>query len=205
MLLLHASASGDPPSGGSAFVTKLVLNYRSHPEILRLPNRMFYDDELVPCASPLVARSLEGWEHLLAPGFPLIFHGVEGRDEREGSSPSWFNAQAHKPARAVPPRVVSRATRPSLPLPTPHTRTVHTPRPSHLSCIRVSLSDPPGPVSAQPPAPAPRRPSHPVSLTGTLRSDSDAPVSLRAHSRPAPARRSPSLSRCGRVRRSARW
>ena len=26
-------------------------------------------------------------------GFPIIFHGVEGRDEREGHSPSFFNLQ----------------------------------------------------------------------------------------------------------------
>lgn len=24
-------------------------------------------------------------------GFPLIFHGVNGKEEREESSPSWFN------------------------------------------------------------------------------------------------------------------
>jgi len=23
--------------------------------------------------------------------FPVVWHGVEGRDEREGNSPSWFN------------------------------------------------------------------------------------------------------------------
>ena len=90
---VNTTRPGGGVTFGSAFVTKLVLNYRSHPDILRLPNRMFYDDELVPSANPLVSRCLEAWEHLPAPGFPLIFHGVEGRDEREGTSPSWFNAQ----------------------------------------------------------------------------------------------------------------
>ena len=101
-------------------MTKLVINYRSHPEILRLPNRMFYDDELVPSANPLVARSLEAWEHLLAPGFPIVFHGVDGRDEREGSSPSWFNAQARPPPPSPPD---ARPPGPLLPPP---------PRPEHL-------------------------------------------------------------------------
>lgn len=31
-------------------------------------------------------------KHLLQKRFPLIFHGVKGEDEREGSSPSWFNS-----------------------------------------------------------------------------------------------------------------
>ena len=31
------------------------------------------------------------WPSLPSPGFPLIFHGIEGEDLRESSSPSWFN------------------------------------------------------------------------------------------------------------------
>lgn len=26
-------------------------------------------------------------------GFPMVFHGVNGEDEREANSPSWFNRQ----------------------------------------------------------------------------------------------------------------
>ena len=33
---------------------------------------------------PEAARAVPG-------GFPVLFHGVEGEDEREGNSPSWFN------------------------------------------------------------------------------------------------------------------
>ena len=32
-----------------------------------------------------------GWEELPNKDFPIIFHPVYGKDEREGSSPSFFN------------------------------------------------------------------------------------------------------------------
>ena len=32
-----------------------------------------------------------GWEELPNKNFPIIFHPVFGKDEREGSSPSFFN------------------------------------------------------------------------------------------------------------------
>ena len=74
-------------------VTKLIRNYRSHKAIMKLPNELFYDNDLLPCANPILSQSLQNWEHLPMKGFPIIFHGVEGVDEREGSSPSWFNAE----------------------------------------------------------------------------------------------------------------
>ncbi|GAQ77983.1 RNA helixase SDE3 [Klebsormidium nitens] len=74
------------------FITRLVRNYRSHPAILALPSRMFYRDELVPCADEALRSSLTNWASLPnRDEFPILFHGVEGRDEREGNSPSWFN------------------------------------------------------------------------------------------------------------------
>lgn len=76
-----------------AVVTKLVRNYRSHPAILDLPSRLFYDGELIACAPQEICSSLCGWEELPDKNFPILFVGIEGRDEREGKSPSWFNAQ----------------------------------------------------------------------------------------------------------------
>jgi helicase MOV-10 len=72
-------------------LTKLVENYRSHPAILELPNAMFYDGELRVAADPITTHSHVAWEHLPAAGVPLIFVGVQGKDMREESSPSWFN------------------------------------------------------------------------------------------------------------------
>ncbi|NXT23632.1 SDE3 helicase, partial [Syrrhaptes paradoxus] len=117
-LMLHnplyqrASGGYDPQ-----FVTKLLWNYRSHEAILRIPNELFYDSELKACESDeLDVRSLYcAWEELpkkvrgqrggspelcrsraqRSPpppqGFPIIFHGVCGEDQRESKSPSFFN------------------------------------------------------------------------------------------------------------------
>ncbi|XP_019633304.1 PREDICTED: RNA helicase Mov10l1-like [Branchiostoma belcheri] len=72
-------------------VTKLVCNYRSHPALLKLPSELFYHGDLFTLADPSLTRQLENWEGLPCKGRPIIFHGTEGEDMREGSSPSWFN------------------------------------------------------------------------------------------------------------------
>ena len=74
-------------------VTKLVQNYRSHPDILKLPNELFYDSELQARADEIMRMSLCQWEHLPQKGFPIIFEGIEGEDQREADSPSFFNPQ----------------------------------------------------------------------------------------------------------------
>ncbi|XP_036388728.1 putative helicase mov-10-B.1, partial [Megalops cyprinoides] len=75
----------------SRFVTKLLRNYRSHPAILKIPNELFYDGELQVYADEILRNMYCNWEHLPKKGFPLIFHGVSGKDEREENSPSFFN------------------------------------------------------------------------------------------------------------------
>ncbi|XP_051168910.1 putative helicase mov-10-B.2 [Leptopilina boulardi] len=62
------------------FITKLVQNYRSHETILRLPNDMFYDGELVACAGENV-KIAENWTILPKKKFPIIFHAVHGYEE----------------------------------------------------------------------------------------------------------------------------
>jgi helicase MOV-10 len=74
------------------FVVKLVRNYRSHPEILKVPNELFYDKELQPYADRMLRESLCQWSELPKKDFPILFHGVIGKDEREERSPSFFNA-----------------------------------------------------------------------------------------------------------------
>ncbi|XP_063071769.1 putative helicase mov-10-B.1 [Engraulis encrasicolus] len=73
------------------FVTKLLRNYRSHPAILKMPNELFYDNELQVFANKMDRDAFCNWEHLPKKGFPVIFHGVMGKDEREANSPSFFN------------------------------------------------------------------------------------------------------------------
>lgn len=85
------------------FVVMLTSNYRSHPALVSLPSRLFYGGALAAAADPAAVSAFCDWEGL-APGararagaaagggLPLLFHGVEGEDQREGQSPSWFNA-----------------------------------------------------------------------------------------------------------------
>lgn len=75
-----------------AVITMLRHCYRCHPDILKQSNEIFYDNELVSSADELVAYNMVQCKHLLKKGFPVMFHGIEGKDSREGSSPSWFNA-----------------------------------------------------------------------------------------------------------------
>jgi helicase MOV-10 len=76
-------------SGDANYITKLVRNYRCHPEILYLPSKLFYYGELMACRDPetftITAEFLPNKE------FPVLFFGIQGCDEREGNNPSWFN------------------------------------------------------------------------------------------------------------------
>ncbi len=49
------------------FLTKLVRNYRSHPDILEIPSELFYEDELMPCADETRRQSLCNWNELPTP------------------------------------------------------------------------------------------------------------------------------------------
>ncbi|XP_034539182.1 putative helicase mov-10-B.1 isoform X2 [Notolabrus celidotus] len=73
------------------FVTKLLQNYRSHAAILKIPNEKFYDGELQEFADKRERETYCNWGPLPKKGFPVIFHGVMGKDEREANSPSFFN------------------------------------------------------------------------------------------------------------------
>eukprot|EP01038_Epipyxis_sp_PR26KG_P006640 gene6640-9114_t len=73
------------------FMTKLLKCYRCHPDILAIPNRLFYEDELIACADLLVSHNFIGWAGLPNPDFPLILHGIIGTEYQEANSPSWFN------------------------------------------------------------------------------------------------------------------
>ncbi|XP_041709795.2 putative helicase mov-10-B.1 isoform X1 [Coregonus clupeaformis] len=75
----------------NCYVTKLLRNYRSHPSILKVPNELFYEEELQVFANEMIRNSYCTWEHLPQNNFPVVFHGVAGRDEREDTSPSFFN------------------------------------------------------------------------------------------------------------------
>lgn len=72
-------------------MTKLLRNFRSHPDILKVPNEMFYGSKLQASANEMISHSLLRWEELPQKGVPLLFHGVLGKDVRECNNPSYFN------------------------------------------------------------------------------------------------------------------
>ncbi|XP_062169897.1 probable RNA helicase SDE3 isoform X2 [Alnus glutinosa] len=77
-------------NGDENYVTKLVRNYRCHPEILYLPSMLFYDGELIACKDD-TSSFVDDVNLLPNKEFPVLFLGIQGFDEREGNNPSWFN------------------------------------------------------------------------------------------------------------------
>ncbi|KAJ2932223.1 hypothetical protein H1R20_g4878, partial [Candolleomyces eurysporus] len=73
------------------WVVKLTQNFRSHAPILKFPNERFYAGDLEQCAKPSVINAYLSSPFLPDPDFPVVFHAVLGKDDREESSPSFFN------------------------------------------------------------------------------------------------------------------
>ena len=72
-------------------MVKLVKNFRSHNAILKFPNEQFYDGELQQCGDPKAINAFIGSPLLPSKKFPVVFHALFGKDDREASSPSFFN------------------------------------------------------------------------------------------------------------------
>ncbi|KAF8156820.1 RNA helicase [Crassisporium funariophilum] len=81
----------DHRTGHGLSVVKLVKNFRSHNAILRFPNERFYDGDLVQCGDPATINFYLKSSYLPSKKFPIVFHSVSGKDDREASSPSFFN------------------------------------------------------------------------------------------------------------------
>ncbi|KAE9391715.1 RNA helicase [Gymnopus androsaceus JB14] len=79
--------------GRGVTIIKLVRNFRSHPAILGFSNEHFYNRELQYCGPKALIRSLETSDELPTKRFPLIFHSIVGKDQREAASPSFFNIE----------------------------------------------------------------------------------------------------------------
>ena len=73
-------------------VTKLVKNYRSHGSIIKIPSKLFYDDELQVKAPRSLRKRFLKLPFLSNKKEPIVFHGVRGENLQEEDSPSWFNA-----------------------------------------------------------------------------------------------------------------
>ncbi|KAI0336614.1 P-loop containing nucleoside triphosphate hydrolase protein [Cubamyces sp. BRFM 1775] len=83
----------DPHNGRGRSYIKLVKNFRSHEAILAYPNAQFYGGELEVCGSPTVINSFLGSPMLVNQRWPVVFHYVSGENERESTSPSYFNIE----------------------------------------------------------------------------------------------------------------
>lgn len=70
---------------------KLVKNFRSHSAILKFPNEKFYRGDLQCCGDPKTINFYINSQHLVKKNFPIVFHSISGKDDREASSPSFFN------------------------------------------------------------------------------------------------------------------
>ncbi|KAA0202020.1 hypothetical protein HAZT_HAZT009601 [Hyalella azteca] len=73
------------------YITKLVENYRSHARILEVPNELFYDNQLEAKGDERIINSMLKWDKLPNAKIPIVFHGVNGREERRANNPSYFN------------------------------------------------------------------------------------------------------------------
>lgn len=116
-------------------VTFLVNNYRSHHQILKLPNERFYRNQLVACGDIFQTHSMVKWEHLPNKGFPILFHAVDGENAREGSSPSWFNPQE----AMVVVEYVQKLVKESKPKIAPEDIGIITPYARQVQKIRLAL------------------------------------------------------------------
>ncbi|KAI0062682.1 P-loop containing nucleoside triphosphate hydrolase protein [Artomyces pyxidatus] len=72
-------------------IVKLLRNRRSHGNIIAWSNRYVYGDDLRAHAHPNVARSLLRSVALPKGTFPVVFHGIKGKEQRRRRSPSYFN------------------------------------------------------------------------------------------------------------------
>lgn len=82
-LLLGENGASDPRQLSFLPVTRLRNSYRCVQSLLEPYSRLFYDSQLLSCVGKQDRGAL--------PDFPVFFHGVRGRAQKEGSCPSWFN------------------------------------------------------------------------------------------------------------------
>ncbi|XP_064538077.1 putative helicase MOV-10 [Drosophila montana] len=71
--------------------SRLRQNYRSHPEIVGIFNKLYYNCELIPMAPPSQVNQAAKWSVLPNRKFPILFQVTHGITEREAQSNSSLN------------------------------------------------------------------------------------------------------------------
>lgn len=79
---IYSRNEDNPTPYDHRFVTKLLKNYRSHETILKVPNELFYNNELVAVGNEY-SNLFCNWDYLKSKNIPIIFHNVHGNDRRE--------------------------------------------------------------------------------------------------------------------------
>eukprot|EP00051_Salpingoeca_urceolata_P013023 m.162816 g.162816 ORF g.162816 m.162816 type:complete len:371 (-) comp17674_c0_seq2:128-1240(-) len=82
--------------GDPRVVIQLRCNYRSHKQLLALPSRLFYEDNLEPCATTTVVEALCTWSELDQLGelpCPALWYGVAGKEVTMDGSFSSYNVE----------------------------------------------------------------------------------------------------------------
>ncbi|XP_062135558.1 uncharacterized protein LOC133845192 isoform X1 [Drosophila sulfurigaster albostrigata] len=74
-----------------AVQTRLRRNYRSHPEIVSLYSKLYYDNELLTEAALENVNRAKNWFHTPNEDFPIMFHSVFGTTMNSKSSVSLCN------------------------------------------------------------------------------------------------------------------
>jgi helicase MOV-10 len=72
-------------------IVDLQRNRRSHGAIIAWPNRYIYEDRIRACGSKDVTHTMINWKWLPKRGFPIVFHGIRGQEQRAKHSYSYFN------------------------------------------------------------------------------------------------------------------
>lgn len=70
----------------SRMLTRLLKNYRSHPDIIGISNDLFYNGELQPSASVDKTHCYLGWRKLPNIKVPIIFDITLGKAVKEENS-----------------------------------------------------------------------------------------------------------------------
>eukprot|EP00756_Hemistasia_phaeocysticola_P041895 Hpha_TRINITY_DN16940_c4_g6::TRINITY_DN16940_c4_g6_i1::g.56511::m.56511/K18422/MOV10; helicase MOV-10 len=70
----------------------LTESYRANANICSLYSNAFYGGMLVPRTPAPVGNRYVGWNRLPNPQVPILFRHVQGVENRESDSPSWFNS-----------------------------------------------------------------------------------------------------------------
>lgn len=73
------------------YITKLVMNYRSHPAILKISNRFFYGNTLQAKAPEHTVNKYIRTNILLSKDFPIIFDSKRGYCGKRDLQTSLFN------------------------------------------------------------------------------------------------------------------